>query len=219
MRSNLTLLEIPRYEHLMDVFAETGAHVVASLPFYLPDMADNQRGKGVFERVCRVAKKLNERGYGKGEGLVLDLVFNVAGPFLPPPQYMIEEAYRVKLEQEQGIRFDNLLAFNNYAIGRFAEDLLDSGMFDRYLALLADNFNAMAITRMMCLDQVNVDYDGRLYDCEVNHVLGLALQHDGRDATIFDMVNGQLPSRCVRTHPICYSCAAGFGSSCGGALV
>lgn len=219
VRSNLTLLEIPRYEHLMDVFAETGAHVVASLPFYLPDMADNQRGKGVFERVCRVAKKLNERGYGKGEGLVLDLVFNVAGPFLPPPQYMIEEAYRVKLEQEQGIRFDNLLAFNNYAIGRFAEDLLDSGMFDRYLALLADNFNAMAITRMMCLDQVNVDYDGRLYDCEVNHVLGLTLQHDGRDATIFDMVNGQLPSRCVRTHPICYSCAAGFGSSCGGALV
>ena len=219
VRSNLTLLEIPRYEHLMDVFAETGAHVVASLPFYLPDMADNQRGKGVFERVCRVAKKLNERGYGKGEGLVLDLVFNVAGPFLPPPQYMIEEAYRVKLEQEQGIRFDNLLAFNNYAIGRFAEDLLDSGMFDRYLALLADNFNAMAITRMMCLDQVNVDYDGRLYDCEVNHVLGLTLQHDGRDATIFDMVNGQLPSSCVRTHPICYSCAAGFGSSCGGALV
>lgn len=219
VRSNLTLLEIPRYEHLLDVFAETGVHVVASLPFYQPDMADNQRGKGVFERVCRVAKKLNERGYGKGEGLALDLVFNVAGPFLPPPQYMIEEAYRVKLEQEQGIRFDNLLAFNNYAIGRFAEDLLDSGMFDRYLALLADNFNAMAITRMMCLDQVNVDYDGRLYDCEVNHVLGLALQHEGRDATIFDMANGQLPPRQVRTHPICYSCAAGFGSSCGGALV
>ena len=111
------------------------------------------------------------------------------------------------------------MAFNNYAMGRFAEDLLDSDMFDRYLALLADNFNAMAITRMMCLDQVNVDYDGRLYDCEVNHVLGLALQHDGRDATIFDMANGQLPPRHVHTHPICYSCAAGFGSSCGGALV
>ncbi len=219
VRSNLTLLELPHYEHLMDVFAETGARVVASLPFYTPDMADGQRGKGVFERVCRVAKKLNERGYGSGKGLVLDLVFNVAGPFLPPPQYMIEEAYRVKLEQEQGIRFDNLLAFNNYAIGRFANDLLDSGMLDTYLALLADNFNAMAVTRMMCLDQVNVDYDGRLYDCEVNHVLGLCLQHEGRDATILDMATGQLPSRQVRTHPVCYSCAAGFGSSCGGALV
>lgn len=219
VRSNLTLLEIPRYQHLMDVFAETGAHVVASLPFYTEDMADSQRGKGVFEKVCRMAKQLNQRGYGMGNGLVLDLVFNVAGPFLPPPQYMIEDAYRVKLEQEQGIHFDNLFAFNNYAIGRFAEDLLDSGMFDTYLALLADNFNAMAVTRMMCLDQVNVDYDGHLYDCEVNHVLGLPLQHDQRDATIFDMINGQLPARCVRTHPICYSCAAGFGSSCGGALV
>ncbi len=219
VRSNLTLLEIPRYEHLVDLFAETGVRVVASLPFYLPDMADSQRGKGVFERVCRGIKKLNERGYGKGEGLVLDLVFNVAGPFLPPPQDMIEEAYRVKLEQEQGIRFDSLLAFNNYALGRFAEDLLDSGMFDTYLALLADNFNAMAVTRMMCLDQINVDYDGRLYDCEVNHVLGLCLQCEGRDATISDMASGQLPPRQVRTHPICYSCAAGFGSSCGGALV
>ena len=219
VRSNLTLLELPRYEHLIDVFAQTGARVVASLPFYLPSEANNQRGAGVFERVCRVIKKLNERGYGKGEGLVLDLVFNVSGPFLPPPQYMIEQAYRVKLEQERGIHFDNLLAFNNYPIGRFAQDLLDAGMFDQYLALLADNFNAMAITRMMCLDQVNVDYDGRLYDCEVNHVLGLCLQHENRAATVFDMAQGQLPSRCIRTNPICYSCAAGFGSSCGGALV
>ena len=219
VRSNLTLLEIPRFEPLLDVFAETGTHVVASLPFYTEDMADNQRGKGVFEKVCRVAKKLNLRGYGMGEGLVLDLVFNVSGPFLPPPQYMIEDAYRVKLEKEQGIHFDNLFAFNNYAIGRFAEDLLDSGMFDRYLALLADNFNAMAVTRMMCLDQVNVNYDGKLYDCEVNHVLKLNLQKDGHVATIFDMVDGQLPSRKVCTNPVCYSCAAGFGSSCGGALV
>ena len=92
-------------------------------------------------------------------------------------------------------------------------------MLDTYLALLADNFNAMAVTRMMCLDQVNVDYDGRLYDCEVNHVLGLCLQHEGRDATVLDMAAGQLPPRQVRTHPVCYSCAAGFGSSCGGALV
>ena len=219
VRSNLTLLEIPRYEHLLDAFAQTGARVVASLPFYSPDMADSQRGKGVFERVCRVARKLNERGYGKKTGLILDLIFNVAGPFLPPPQHMIEQAYRVKLEQEAGIHFDNLLAFNNYAIGRFAEDLLDSGMFDRYLALLADNFNAMAVTRMMCLDQVNVDYDGRLYDCEVNHVLGLCLKCGDRDATIHDLAHGQLPPHRVRTNPVCYSCTAGFGSSCGGALV
>ena len=92
-------------------------------------------------------------------------------------------------------------------------------MFDEYLALLADNFNAMAVTRMMCLDQVSVDYDGRVYDCEVNHVLGLPLQVEGREASIADMASGQLPPRQVRTNPLCFSCAAGFGSSCGGSLV
>jgi radical SAM/Cys-rich protein len=146
-------------------------------------------------------------------------VYNVAGPFLPLPQDMIEAQYHKVLERDHGVMFDGLYAFNNWACGRFAADLLDMGMFDDYLALLADNFNALAITRMMCLDQVNVDYDGRLYDCEVNHVLGLPLQVDGRDATVYDLMNGQLPPHQVRTNPLCYSCSAGFGSSCGGALV
>ena len=132
---------------------------------------------------------------------------------------MIEDAYRVRLEQDEHVQFDNLLAFNNYALGRFADDLLDSGTFDGYLALLADNFNAMAVTRMMCLDQVNVDVDGRLYDCEVNHVLELPLQIDAHDATVRDIADGQLPPRQIRINPICYSCAAGFGSSCGGSLI
>ena len=227
VRTNLTLLELPRFAPLMDVFAQTGVRLVASMPFYEQAAADNQRGEGVFERSIRVIKQLNERGYGMGESgknaagqeLVLDLVYNVSGPFLPPPQDMIEQAYRVRLEQEQGIHFNSLLAFNNYAVGRFAEDLLDAGMLDSYLALLANNFNAMAVTRLMCLDQVNVDYDGTLYDCEVNHVLKLPVEHEGRAARIFDLAEGQLPVRTVRTHPVCYSCAAGAGSSCGGALV
>ena len=227
VRTNLTLLELPRFAPLMDVFVQTGVRLVASMPFYEQAAADNQRGEGVFERSIRVIKQLNERGYGMGESgknaagqeLVLDLVYNVSGPFLPPPQDMIEQAYRVRLEQEQGIRFNSLLAFNNYAVGRFAEDLLDAGMLDSYLALLANNFNAMAVTRLMCLDQVNVDYDGTLYDCEVNHVLKLPVEHEGRAASIFDLAEGQLPVRTVRTHPVCYSCAAGAGSSCGGALV
>ena len=225
VRTNLTLLNKPEYEHYLDVYAQVGAHVVGSLPFYNGDGTDSQRGHGVFDACIEAVRKLNQRGYGAGaqsgtdKPLMLDLVYNVAGPFLPPPQNMIEDAYRAVLEKEQGVRFDNLLAFNNYALGRFAEDLLDAGMFDEYLALLADNFNAMAVTRMMCLDQVNVDYDGRLYDCESNHVLRLPLKIDGRDATIEDIVAGQLPPRQIRTNPICYSCAAGFGSSCGGSLV
>ncbi len=229
VRSNLTLLVKPEFAHFVDVYAETGVQVVASLPYHDPKGADSQRGSGVFARAIEVVRALNERGYGMGadgggEPLVLDLVYNVAGPFLPLPQDMIERIYHRVLETEQGVRFDHLYAFNNWALGRFAEDLLDMGMFDEYLALLADNFNAMAVTRMMCLDQVNVDYDGRLYDCEPNHVLELPIQLDDgngglRAATIDDLLDGQLPVRTVRTNPMCFSCAAGFGSSCGGALV
>lgn len=232
VRSNLTLLEKPEYAHFLDVYAEVGAQVVASLPFYDPKGADSQRGSRVFERAIASIRELNKRGFGMGaegvsegaEPLVLDLVYNVAGPFLPLPQEMIEAAYHKVLERDQGVKFDHLFAFNNWACGRFAADLLDMGMFDDYLALLADNFNAMAVTRLMCLDMVNVDYDGRLYDCEPNHVLGLPIQVDDgnggtRDATIDDLRAGQLPPRQVRTNPLCYSCSAGFGSSCGGALV
>ncbi len=224
VRTNLTLEQQPEYAHFFDVFAEVGPQIVASLPFYDDKGTANQRGAKVFERAIASIRELNARGYGMGGDLKLDLVYNVAGPFLPLPQDMIEASYHKALERDFGVKFDGLFAFNNWACGRFAADLLDMGMFDDYLALLADNFNAMAITRMMCLDQVNVDYDGRLYDCEPNHVLGLPIQvPDGegstRDATIHDMKDGQLPPRQVRTNPLCYSCSAGFGSSCGGALL
>lgn len=219
VRSNLTLLGTPKYEHLMSVLAESKAQVVASLPFYNSESTDSQRGEGVFGRAVQVIKCLNDMGYGKEENLVLDLVYNVAGPFLPPPQELIQEAYEQVLQEEQGIVFNSLLAFNNYALGRFAHDLKGAGMFEDYLGLLADNFNALAVTRMMCLDMINVDYDGRLYDCEVNHVLGLPIQNDGHDATVADLATGPLPQRMVRTSPICYSCAAGSGSSCGGSLL
>ncbi len=224
VRTNLTLEQQPEYAHFLDVFAEVGPQIVASLPFYDDKGTANQRGAKVFERAIASIRELNARGFGMGGDLKLDLVYNVAGPFLPLPQDMIEASYHKVLERDFDVKFDNLFAFNNWACGRFAADLLDMGMFDDYLALLADNFNAMAITRLMCRDQVNVDYDGRLYDCEPNHVMELPIQvpdGDGgmRDATIHDMAAGQLPSRQVRTNPLCYSCSAGFGSSCGGALV
>lgn len=225
VRTNLTLLSKPENAMLVDELAACGAKVVGSLPFFDATSTDAQRGSGVFERAVEAVRLLNERGYGRGgaspEGkpLSLDLVYNVSGPFLPWPQDMIEEAYHAVLEREQGVSFDHLYAFNNYALGRFACDLLENGRFDGYLGLLADNFNALAVTKLMCLDQVNVDFDGRLYDCEPNHVLELPIQLDGRDATVDDLVRGPLPARAVRTNPVCYSCAAGFGSSCGGSLV
>lgn len=220
VRTNLTLLDKPEYAPLMDVFAETGAHVVGSLPFYNGDGTDAQRGSGVFTRAMRAVRELNARGYGQeGGNLTLDLVYNVAGPFLPPPQELVEEAYKEVLAHDQGVSFNSLLAFNNFALGRFAADLCEAGMLEDYLKLLADNFNALAVTRMMCLDQINVDVDGRLYDCECNHVLDMPIQVDGHDATVADLAAGPLPERTVLTHPVCYSCAAGSGSSCGGSLL
>ena len=219
VRTNLTMLDMPKFAHLVDLFAEKGVRIIASLPFYTQEGADDQRGEGVFERAIRGIRELNKRGYGMGEGLVLDLMFNANGPYLPPAQERIEEAYRAKLEAEQGIRFDSLLALNNFCLGRYAHDLIETGTLDAYLSLLADNFNALAATRMMCLSQASVDYDGRVYDCEPNHALGMPRQIDGRDMTIKDLANGQLPARPIRTNGICYSCCAGSGSSCGGSLV
>lgn len=220
VRSNLTLEDEPEYERFLQEFADAGASVTASLPYYEAGNADNQRGRGVFERVIRSVRKLNDLGYGKPDSdLKLDLVYNVSGPFLPPPQDLLEDLYRIELEEREGIVFHNLFAFNNYPLGRFGQDLLDANLYDTYLNLLVESFNALAVQRMMCRDQVNVDVDGRLYDCEVNHVLELPIQLHGRDATIFDIVDSPLPARAVRTHAVCYSCAAGSGSSCGGSLV
>ena len=219
VRSNLTLLGLPEYEHFIDLFAELGISVCASLPYFDSRGTDAQRGKGVFEKAIESIRKLNALGYGTDPNLELDLVYNVAGPFLPPPQELLADAYRKKLMEDQNIVFNELLAFNNFALGRFAQDLADSNLFDDYMALLYENFNPLAVGKMMCHDQVNVDYDGRLYDCECNHVLKMPIQIDGRDAHISDLLNGMMQQREIRTHPVCYSCSAGAGSSCGGALI
>lgn len=246
VRTNLTLLDQPEHAHYLDDYAAAGATLTASLPYYDSSAADAQRGRGVFERAMRVIKELNVRGYGlagaraaiandadadaeeRPQALTLDLVYNVSGPFLPPPQDLLADLYREELARREGIAFDDLFAFNNWPLGRFAHDLLDANLFDDYLRLLVESFNALAVQRMMCRDQVNVDVDGRLYDCEVNHVLELPIQlpvdpsdPDGptRDATVADLARGPLPARTLRTNPVCYSCAAGFGSSCGGSLV
>ncbi len=235
VRSNLTLLEKPKYYHLLDELAASGAQISASLPYYNSSATDAQRGDGVFETAIRVIKELNARGYGIADvkqnkdgnttsHLELDLAYNVSGPFLPPPQDMLEDLYRAELSYREGVQFDNLFAFNNWPLGRFAQDLLSANLFDDYLNLLVENFNALAVQRLMCRDQVNIDVDGRLYDCEVNHVLEMPIQLEGadgslRDAIVDDLLDGPLPKRAIRTHPVCYSCSAGSGSSCGGSLV
>lgn len=216
VRSNLIILGLPEYESFKDVYARHKVKIVTSLPYYDELYCDQQRGKGAFEAVIAQLRDLNDRGYGYNPELKIDLVYNVDGPFLPPDQRELEEFYAYELKRSQGVAFNGLYAFNNYALGRFATQLERAGKMDYYLDLLAENYNGSVVASMMCRNQVNVDWDGRLYDCEVNHVLGLPIEEA---ASIQDIRVTPLPPRAIRTNPICYSCAAGSGSSCGGSLM
>ena len=216
VRSNLVILGLPEYAHFKDVYVRNKAKIVTSLPYYDEEYCDLQRGKGVFKAVIEQLRDLNARGYGIDPELQIDLVYNVDGPFLPPDQRELEEFYAYQLKKSQGVEFNALYAFNNFPLGRFAHLLEEKGKFDYYMRLLADNYNGAVVAHMMCRTQVNVDYDGRLYDCESNHVLGLPIK-EARN--VRDIVDAPLPTRSIVTNPICYSCAAGSGSSCGGSLM
>ena len=216
VRSNLTILSKPEYSHFKDVYVRNKVKIVCSLPYYDEQYCDVQRGKGVFKAVIEQLRDLNERGYGRDRDLQIDLVYNVDGPFLPPDQRELEEFYAYQLKKSQGVQFNALYAFNNFTLGRFAARLDRAGKMDYYLKLLADNYNGAVVAHMMCRTQVNVDWDGRLYDCECNHVLGMPVL-EARN--VRDIADKPLSKRKIRTNPICYSCAAGSGSSCGGSLM
>ena len=220
VRSNLVILGQEKYAHFKDVYARNGVKLVASLPYYDAAYCDEQRGSGVFERIIAQLRELNALGYATTPELQIDLVYNVDGPFLPPDQRELEEFYAYQLKKSQGVAFNALYAFNNYPLGRFAAQLERQGKMDYYLQLLSDNYNASVVAHMMCRTQVNVDFDGRLYDCECNHVLGLPIvDGQGRALSVYDIAETPLGRREVRVNPVCYSCAAGSGSSCGGSLL
>ena len=251
VRSNLVILAQEKYAHFKEVYAKNKVKIVTSLPYYDETYCDAQRGKGTFKRIIEQLRELNALGYGTDPELQIDLVYNVDGPFLPPDQRELEEFYAYNLKKSQNVSFNALYAFNNYPLGRFAALLERTGKMDYYLQLLADNYNASVVAHMMCRTQINVDYDGKLYDCECNHVLGLPIEGS---LTIFDLANNlaggsannsedsmanttaasvlnsmanttaactleELKKRRICTSPICYSCSAGSGSSCGGSLM
>lgn len=220
VRSNLTILREPEYAHFKEVYAANKVHLVCSLPYFTELGCDNQRGGGVFRRVIDSLHELNELGYGRDPELVIDLVYNVDGPFLPPDQRELTELYKYELQRAEDVDFNGMFAFNNWCLGRFANQMKAQQKFDYYLKMLADNYNGAVVASMMCRSMVNVDYDGHLYDCEVNHVLGLPIIGvDGEPMTIGDIVEQPITQRKIRTSPICYSCSAGCGSSCGGSLL
>ena len=215
-RCNLTILSEEGQHDLAAFLAAQGVRVVASLPCYLQDNVDRQRGSGVFARSIAGLQQLNALGYGQpGSGLALDLVFNPQGPSLPPPQQQLEQDYRRHLGDTYGIVFNRLLALANMPIARFADQLRRCGELEAYQQLLEHNHHPANLSQVMCRSLISVDWQGRLYDCDFNQMLGLP-QVGGpqlRDLLVWDP--SEVPI-AVAAH--CFGCTAGSGSSCGGSL-
>ncbi|MAT40505.1 MAG: radical SAM protein [Ectothiorhodospiraceae bacterium] len=223
VRHNLTVTfdgnpqtkESKRY--LPEFFAKHGIEVVSSLPYYQEFFTDKQRGKGVFQKSMDSMKLLNEQGYGEeNSGLVLDLVYNPIGAFLPPEQEHLEADYKKELWEKFGLKFNNLYTITNMPIHRFKEQLLRKGGYEEYMEKLVNAFNPAAALGVMCRSLVSVGYDGTMYDCDFNQMLDMAIE-DGGQTTIFDFDYSKLINREIKFDLHCYGCTAGSGSSCGGA--
>jgi radical SAM/Cys-rich protein len=219
-RCNLTILQVPGQEDLAAFLAGEQVEITASMPCYLQDNVDRQRGKGVFERSLAGLRVLNALGYGRPEtGLVLNLVYNPQGPALPPPQEALEADYKRELGERHGITFNRLFTLANMPIQRFGAVLIAQGALDRYLALLQHAHRDDNLAHVMCRSLVSVDWRGYLYDCDFNQMLDLPVSWcaHGR-AHLSDLIEADLTDNPVQVAGHCYGCTAGQGSSCGGAL-
>ncbi|TAK85580.1 MAG: radical SAM/Cys-rich domain protein [Betaproteobacteria bacterium] len=220
-RCNLTVLLEPGQADLAAFLAAHRVEVTASLPCYTEELVDRQRGKGVYAKSIEALKQLNALGYGvEGSGLILNLVYNPQGPSLPPPQEALEADYKRVLGERFGVVFNRLLALANMPIQRFGSMLISKGKFNEYMALLHGAHRDENLHAVMCRSLVSVDWQGYLYDCDFNQMLGLPLALPGcKRAQLSDLLgrDGEGNPIAVRDH--CYGCTAGQGSSCGGALV
>jgi radical SAM/Cys-rich protein len=219
-RCNLTILCEPGQQDLAHFLAGQGVEITASLPCYLQDNVDRQRGDGVFERSIAGLRALNALGYGHpGSGLQLSLVYNPQGPTLPPAQLQLEADYRRELAHQFGIVFNQLYVLANMPIQRFGSTLVSKGQFGEYMTLLKDSFSAANLDAVMCRTLLSVDWQGFLYDCDFNQMLGLPMRvaSSGR-AHLRDLLHQELEGLPITVADHCYGCTAGQGSSCGGAL-
>lgn len=217
-RCNLTILMAPGFTDLAEFLAEHDVEVVASLPCYLAENVDRQRGAGVFEASIEAIRRLNSLGYGAARSLTL--VYNPAGPSLPPDQSKLEADYRRELRARYGIEFTRLHAIANLPISRFLDDLLRQNRLDEYLSRLVAAFNPAAVDSVMCRTLLSVDWRGRLFDCDFNQMLDMPLVEQP-EASILGLTTEQLAAlatRRIAVHQHCYGCTAGAGSSCFGSL-
>lgn len=217
-RCNLTILMAPGFNDLPEFLAEHEVEVVASLPCYLAENTDAQRGNGVFDLSIAALRRLNELGYGQPDsGLNLTLVYNPLGATLPPPQESLEQAYHRELKARYDVVFNRLFTITNMPISRFLDDLLQTSRYDDYMQTLLDAFNPATVPGLMCRTTLSVSWDGRLYDCDFNQMLELGLAPDlPQHISEFDAA--KLKRRRIVTGRHCYGCTAGAGSGCQGAI-
>ncbi|MBE0599357.1 MAG: arsenosugar biosynthesis radical SAM protein ArsS [Desulfuromonadales bacterium] len=218
VRSNLTILSEPGYEWLPDFFREQRLAVTASLPCYLEENVDRQRGKGTHARSIAALRRLNQLGYGTE--LELNLVYNPGSDFIPGSQQLLEDAYRKELADKYGLRFNHLFTLTNAPIGRFRAFLEGNGSYERYMNLLSSRFNPDAAENIMCRTLISVDWEGVLYNCDFNQAIGLPITGSGGEIlTIGELEAAARSGKELFLSDHCYCCTAGEGSSCTGALV
>ena len=220
VRHNLTVMFEPGQGDLPEFFRAHEAEVVSSLPYFLAQQTDAQRGPGVFEKSIEALRRLNAAGYGEeGGGLLLNLVYNPVGAFLPPPQASIEADFKRELAARHGVRFNRLYTITNMPVRRFLEYLRRSGNEERYMRKLVEAFNPASVEGLMCRDTLSVDWTGRLFDCDFNQMLDLGVAPE-LPRSIADLDDPARFARApVATGAHCFGCTAGAGSSCGGAVV
>ena len=220
-RCNLTVIFEPGKDYLPEFFRRHRVELVCSLPCYTAEKVDQQRGKGTFDLSIRALKIFNELGYGKpASDLTLNLVYNPVGPHLPPPQEKLEQDYKRIVRDRFGIEFNHLYCLTNMPITRYAMHLKLRGEYNRYVELLSANFNAATLDQVMCRNLISVGWNGSIYDCDFNQMLGLPIRDDaGRPLNISTLSIEQLLSQTIAIGDHCYACTAGAGSSCGGSLL
>tara|TARA_Y100001968_G_scaffold74550_3_gene65977 strand:+ start:1101 stop:2063 length:963 start_codon:yes stop_codon:yes gene_type:complete len=218
-RCNLTILSEPGYEYLANFLADNNVTITASLPCYIKENVDKQRGKGVFERSITGLKLLNSIGYGrKNSNLLLNLVFNPTGPNLPPDQNELEKSYKKELLEKYGIQFNNLLTIANMPIKRFSNYLKVTGQYIEYKDLLKSKFNPKTLPSVMCRESISVNWKGELFDCDFNQQLELCQREGPKNINDLLEEKYNFKGNKIAIGDHCFGCTAGSGSSCGGAL-
>lgn len=218
-RCNLTIIQAnPKYYDLPEFFAQNQVHVISSLPYFSKIRTDSQRGDGVFDDSIEALKKLNAFGYGmEGSGLILDLVYNPSGAFLPGHQVSLEHEFKLQLGRRFNISFNQLFCITNLPVSRFLNYLIESGNYSQYMTALVEAFNPGTIEGLMCRYTLSVSWDGYIYDCDFNQMLNLKVSGNCNHIDNFNL--DTLMERQIVLNQHCYGCTAGAGSSCGGEIV